>query len=239
MQNARSPPAFLPVSENGVVIESAEDFKRLVESGDPAERLQALSVEASEAIWLDVIAEFPQHRRDVARVRSVPYPVLAALRNDPDESVQWAVRVRQEWLEHHPEDAEPWLDDPGREVQISLADDERFLLSRGLIEWGGPARCTQEMAVAMGFESVDDLFVQSDRLIEALEARHALSRTDWTRVLLATEVVFASNILGAGRDWAIATGIDDVKAVELLRQLQSKIPTGGVIGRAFGSRPTR
>jgi hypothetical protein len=43
------------------------------------------------------------------------------------------------------------------EIGADLTDQERELLARGVIEWGGPARCTEELALAMGFASVADI----------------------------------------------------------------------------------
>jgi hypothetical protein len=43
-------------------------------------------------------------------------------------------------------------------VDADLGDEERFVLGPGLVEWGGPARCTDTMAIAMGFADVHDLF---------------------------------------------------------------------------------
>ena len=60
-----------------------------------------------------------------------------------------------------------------------LNDAERQLLRRGITEWGGPARCTEEMAVAMGFQSVRDLFDSKDRLVESIESGTALTALDW------------------------------------------------------------
>jgi hypothetical protein len=80
------------------------------------------------------------------------------------------------------------------------------------------------MAVAMGFESVDDLFAQGDRIRQALGERRPLTRRDWIRTLLATEIVFASNVLGSGHDWSITTGMSDQESVVLLRSVQAKIP---------------
>jgi hypothetical protein len=48
----------------------------------------------------------------------------------------------------------------GREVAASelLAEDEIRLLRRALLEWGGPARCSDQLAVGMGFAGAQDLF---------------------------------------------------------------------------------
>ncbi|WP_297627024.1 hypothetical protein [Nocardia sp.] len=38
-------------------------------------------------------------------------------------------------------------------IEIDLSDDERDVLRCGLSEWGGPARCSDALAVAMGVQS--------------------------------------------------------------------------------------
>jgi len=107
---------------------------------------------------------------------------------------------------------------------LPLTDAERHLLWAGLVEWGGPARCTDELAVAMGFGSVADLFAQGDRIERALKDREPLTRDDWVRTLLATEIVFASNVVGSGHDWSITTGMSDEESIRLLRSVQERIP---------------
>lgn len=109
-------------------------------------------------------------------------------------------------------------------VDVTLTDDERLLLLMGLNEWGGPARCTDEMAAAMGFEDCADLKRQGLRLREVVKAGDPLSVADWRRVLMATEVVFVSDVVGSGLDWRVTTGIPDAEALVLLRQVQRKMP---------------
>lgn len=131
--------------------------------------------------------------------------------------------------------------DPNELIYVDLNERERFLLRCGMVEWGGPARCTEEMAVALGFASVQSLFDDTDRLIRALDSKQPLSRLDWLRVLLATEVVFASNTLGSGADWSITTGLPDDETIQLLRAVQRTL-TGkvvGLVGHGFGTRPLR
>jgi len=113
------------------------------------------------------------------------------------------------------------------------------MLDRGLVEWGGPARCTDAMAVAMGFADVQDLFAQADRIVSELDAGRPLSRWDWSRTLLATEIVFASNVMGSGIEWTDTTGLDDVRSIQVLRSLQRKlaatvVPIGPRVMRAPG-----
>jgi hypothetical protein len=128
--------------------------------------------------------------------------------------------------------------DATERITIDLNESERFLLRCGLVEWGGPARCTEEMSIALGFESVEDLFAQRDRLIEAIGAGEPMTRFDWLRVLLATEIVFASNLVGSGMDWSITTGLSDAESVVTLRGVQRKLTSHvrGLIGNGFGTR---
>ena len=53
-------------------------------------------------------------------------------------------------------------------IEVELTETERRVLSWGLIDWGGPASCTDEMAIAMGFSGVAGLFAESDRLTSAI-----------------------------------------------------------------------
>lgn len=125
---------------------------------------------------------------------------------------------------------------PDEPVGVVLNDDERRVLCRGLIEWGGPARCTEEMAVALGFDTVADLHGETDRLLAALVAGEPLTPVDWGRVLLSTEVVFASDLVGAGVDWECVTGLTDEETIRILRDLQRTL-----VGLAHtpGHRPGR
>ena len=117
---------------------------------------------------------------------------------------------------------------PTDEIEIELDDTERFVLRWGLIDWGGPARCTEEMAVAMGFRSVSDPFAESDRLTAAIAAGAGLTRLDWTRALLATEICFASDVVGSGLDWQTTSGLSDTDTLTTLRRIQRELRrTGG------------
>lgn len=225
--------------ENGPVIDSADEFKQWWDAPLSLERVQALRQPVPESVLRDVVKRFPECRADVAQRRDTPVDVLAQLRRDEDEWTQWRVRTNERWLADHPDDGEPWLDDPETPIQLRLTEGERKLLRFGLMEWGGPTNATEELAVAMGFASLADLYDQTKRIAEGIKARQPQTRTDWTRALLATEIVFASNVVGSGRDWNITTGIADSAAIDLLRSIQHKVPTGGVLGSVFGSRPDR
>ncbi|SEJ76975.1 hypothetical protein SAMN04487917_1136 [Arthrobacter sp. yr096] len=110
-----------------------------------------------------------------------------------------------------------------KKIQFDLSDEERLLLWRGFLEWGGPARPTDAMAVAIGFSDVDDLLLEGDRIGEDIRMGRPLSKADWRRALLATEIVFASNVMGAGLDWSITTGFQDDETIWMLRSLQRRM----------------
>lgn len=219
------------------VIETADQYKAWFDAPESIERYRKLREPAPTKVWREVISRYPVCRSEVAWSPEAPLEVLQELRKDEDERVKWRVRTNARWLQFHPDDGEPWKDDPSLPIQLRLSDDERAVLSAGLLEWGGPARCTEELAVAMGFRGVEDLFTQGDQIREAIAAGTPLSRTDWTRALLATEVVFISNVVGSGHDWQTTTGLSDTRTLELIRALQRHLVTGGVVGEAFGTRP--
>lgn len=73
------------------------------------------------------------------------------------------------------------MTDLGELVDVQLTDEERRTLKLGLASWGGPAHCTNELAVAMGFVDVPDLLAQGDRIEGELADRRPLSRWDWSR----------------------------------------------------------
>jgi hypothetical protein len=114
--------------------------------------------------------------------------------------------------------------DAGDLVAVELSDRERRMLRAGLAEWGGPARPTEKLALAMGFDGVEGLDRDVRALRRALEDGDRLSRRDWQRVLVAIEIVFASDVFGSGLDWPITTGISDTEAIALLRGLQRRMP---------------
>ncbi|MET8774534.1 hypothetical protein ABZV58_05860 [Nocardia sp. NPDC004654] len=120
-------------------------------------------------------------------------------------------------------------------VSIELLDMEREVLSCGLREWGGPARCTDALAAAMGFRNVEDLFEEGRRLRPLLIDGEPMSAKDWRRTVIATEFAFASDVFGSGTDWSITTGFSDAETIKILRGLQRKI--GGTLREAlYGPR---
>ncbi|MEW2489385.1 hypothetical protein [Streptomyces sp. NPDC048411] len=122
--------------------------------------------------------------------------------------------------------------------QLTLTDEESRLLQQGLIEWSGPARCTEEFAVAMGFDGADDLNRRGARIRTALAAKEPLEPMDWARALLATELAFASEVVGSGYEWSTTTGWSDDMTVKVLRSAQLKLirTVTPLVGRGLGTR---
>lgn len=113
-------------------------------------------------------------------------------------------------------------DDKGSPVVLN--ETERRFLRAALLEWGGPARPTDAFAVGMGFSSADRISTEARELWKRIDAGEVLEANDWRRVLLAAEVVFASDVVGSGVDWPITTGMPDVESIAVLRGLQRKLP---------------
>jgi hypothetical protein len=106
---------------------------------------------------------------------------------------------------------------------VSLTAEERELLSQGLLQWGGPAAPTDALAAAMGFVDVHDLLTESTRIGEAIQQGAPMTARDLRQALVATEIVFSSDIFGAGVEWETVTGFTDQATISLLRALQRKL----------------
>lgn len=112
---------------------------------------------------------------------------------------------------------------PEKLLDAPLTDKEWVFLRCGLHEWEGPAHCTEEFARAMGFGNVEGLIEEGRRLRAHLGRHEPLSWPDWKRALLATEIVFASDVVGSGCDWQSTTGFSDEESIQLLRSIQRKL----------------
>jgi hypothetical protein len=117
-----------------------------------------------------------------------------------------------------------------------LTVDEVGWLRRALLEWGGPARCSDELAIGMGFEGVQDLLHQCGRLRTALGNDTPMAPVDWARALLAAEIVFVSDLTGSGCEWSTTTGFSDESSIRILRAIQLKLAR--VVRPYFGKRPS-
>ncbi|MFA1545797.1 hypothetical protein [Actinomadura chokoriensis] len=116
-----------------------------------------------------------------------------------------------------------------------LTGHEIGLLRRALMEWGGPARCSDQLAVGMGFAGRRDLLDQCGRLRAALGDDSPLTAADWARTLLATEIVFVSDLAGSGVEWPTTTGLTDEATIRDLRSIQRKLAK--VVSPYYGRTP--
>ncbi|MZD06467.1 hypothetical protein GTW43_15380 [Streptomyces sp. SID5785] len=116
-----------------------------------------------------------------------------------------------------------------------LDKDEVQLLRRALLEWSGPAHCSDQLAVGMGFTDTQDLLSQCERLRGALADNAPLKPVDWARTLLVTEIVFVSDLVGSGVEWRTSTGRTDEETITLLRVIQRKLAK--TISPYYGKRP--
>jgi hypothetical protein len=109
-------------------------------------------------------------------------------------------------------------------VHVQLNAEERAVLRAGLLDWGGPARPTDALAVAMGFTDAAALPSEAWALWERIDRSSSLTADDWRRVLLAVEVVFVSDVVGSGLDWRFTSGFSDAETIGVVRGLQRKLP---------------
>ncbi|PAK24304.1 hypothetical protein CJD44_23505 [Streptomyces sp. alain-838] len=116
-----------------------------------------------------------------------------------------------------------------------LAQDEVRLLQRALGEWGGPARCSDELAFGMGFVDARDLLDQCRILSRALGDDDPIKPVDWARTLLAAEIVFVSDLVGSGVEWQTTTGLTDEATLPILRAIQGKLAR--TVSAYYGKRP--
>ncbi|OKJ02608.1 hypothetical protein AMK18_14565 [Streptomyces sp. CB01249] len=116
-----------------------------------------------------------------------------------------------------------------------LAEDEVRLLRRALGEWGGPARCSDQLAFGMGFADARDLLDQCGLLSRALADDDPVEPVDWARTLLATEIVFVSDLVGSGVEWQTTTGLSDATTLPILREIQRKLSR--TVSAYYGTRP--
>lgn len=107
-------------------------------------------------------------------------------------------------------------------VAIDLTEDERMLLVHGLNEYYGAAKeGVPLLSPLMGFSTPEEFWNLVERLKEAVKFKKPMSDLDWARTLFLTEICWASELVGAGQDFA--TNVRDEQAVPLTRSLQLKI----------------
>lgn len=88
----------------------------------------------------------------------------------------------------------------------------------------------------MGFTDTQDLLNQCQRLRKTLGEDGPLGTADWARTLLATEIVFVSDLAGSGVEWSTTTGRDDAATIRMLRVIQRKLAR--TVSPYYGKRPS-
>jgi hypothetical protein len=111
----------------------------------------------------------------------------------------------------------------GEANKLPLTEVEIKFFVRALGEVSGPAHITDSLAHFVGFENVDDMIAQCERITQLLEQGATISLSDIRRSQLVCELMFASDIVGSGVEWETTTGISDVDGIRLLRQVQIKL----------------
>ena len=76
-------------------IQNAEEFVRLRSSEIEEEYNRAAHAEASIAVWLDVIARFPDMKSWIAHNKTVPLEILEILSTDEDVDVRFTVAQKR------------------------------------------------------------------------------------------------------------------------------------------------
>lgn len=104
---------------------------------------------------------------------------------------------------------------------------EREFIRRALQQWGWSASDAPFPFQVLGLSTWGEFGELSVRLDRALQEHEALADLDWARVLFLTEISWASDLVGAGSDFATVTGFSDTEALGLLRRLQRRDKLGG------------
>jgi hypothetical protein len=88
-------------------------------------------------------------------------------------------------------------------VTVDLTDDERELMVLALNEYFGAAKNGwSPLVLILGLSIRDEFRALVRRLMGAIEGGAPLSDLDWARALLLAEICWASDLLGAGIDFA-------------------------------------
>jgi hypothetical protein len=131
------------------------------------------------------------------------------------------------------------------EAQVDLTNltpVERELLRLGIMEWERPEGGRDAVVRVLGYGDRRELRSDVPRLAGLLDVSRSMSRRDCRRLLLATELAFASETLGWSRDWTSDTGFTDHDTIMLLRGLQERLAgiVHGADDRLAGAtRPAR
>jgi hypothetical protein len=77
------------------MLNSAQDFLRLVESDDPQDHQKSAHENASEATWTELINEHPQTKKWIAQNKTIPVSIIEILSDDDDVEVRWWIAIKR------------------------------------------------------------------------------------------------------------------------------------------------
>ena len=103
---------------------------------------------------------------------------------------------------------------------FDLDEDERALLASGLTDWFGPLEVSESLAVAFGFQSVEDMWVEAERIARAIGTGKPLTARDWSRAVAAAGFAFVAE----EDEWTSIRGGTDAHWIGVLRRVQRKVP---------------
>jgi hypothetical protein len=112
-------------------------------------------------------------------------------------------------------------------VAVDLTAREREFIQQTLEQWGLSAADAPFPFQVLGLSTWEEFGELTLRLERAVSRGEPLTDLDWARVLFLTEITWASDLVGAGLDFATVTGISDNEALTLLRGLQRRRKIGG------------
>jgi hypothetical protein len=112
-------------------------------------------------------------------------------------------------------------------VAVDLNEREREFIQQALEQWALSAADAPFPFQVLGLSTWDEFGELTLRLERAVTDGEPLTNLDWARVLFLTEITWASDLVGAGLDFATVTGFSDNEAVSLLRGLQRRRKIGG------------
>lgn len=109
------------------------------------------------------------------------------------------------------------MTDSSELVAVELTERERKFIQHALYQWQFSATSQPFPFRALGLSSTWDEFDElTGRLSYAIIGSEALTDLDWARVLYLVESSWASDLVGAGLDFATVTGFSDTEAVGLV-----------------------
>ena len=112
-------------------------------------------------------------------------------------------------------------------VAVDLTERERQFIQQALEQWALSASDAPFPFQVLGLSTWEEFGELTLRLERAVTNGEPLTNLDWARVLFLTEITWASDLVGAGLDFATVTGFSDTEAVGLLRGLQRRRKIGG------------